>query len=78
MQSTSGTRGAKIGMFARDQVFMWTLLLFWGPGDEFTIGKYRISVPPAALLGVNTKVRGEPNLRAKIELNFDTIIVEIG
>ena len=41
-------------------------------------GKYRISVPPAALLGVNTKVREEPNLRAKIELHFDTIIVEIG
>ena len=70
-------RGAKIGMVARDQILMWTLLLFWGPGDEFTIGN-RISVPPAALLGVNTKVRKEPNLRAKIELHFDTIIVEIG
>ena len=41
-------------------------------------GKYRISVPPAAFLRVNTKVREEPNLRVKIELHFDTIIVELG
>ena len=76
--ATSATRGPKIGMVARDQILKWTLLLFWEPGDELTIGKIPDSVLTAALLGVNTKVRKEPNLRAKIELHFDTIIVEIG
>ena len=63
--TTSGTRGAKIGMVPRDQILMWTLLLFWGPGDEFTIGKIPEFCTPCCFAGgkykrtKRTKLTGE-------------------